>query len=345
MLTLLYLLITLLLLSVLVFLHEGGHFLVARINKITVNEFAIGMGPKIFSRVSKKSGIRYSIRALPLGGFVSMAGEDEASDDVNAFCNKNVWRRISTVIAGPITNILVGFLGMLILVALTCPATNIVAAFFDDATSDDCGLQINDKIVAVNGVKTHTGNEVVYEITYQGDEPLQLTVIRNGAKILIEDVIVPTVEENGVVLGSYDMQFYGIDENEVTFDIVISHTFWRTYSTAKMVWDSLADLITGRFGLDAISGPIGMTELVGSAISTGWESVLYLWVIISVNLGVMNLLPLPALDGGRLVFLFWEAVTRKPVNKNIESYINAAGLLILMALMLLITFKDIFKLF
>ena len=345
MLTLLYLLITLLLLSVLVFLHEGGHFLVARINKITVNEFAIGMGPKIFSRVSKKSGIRYSIRALPLGGFVSMAGEDEASDDVNAFCNKNVWRRISTVIAGPITNILVGFLGMLILVALTCPATNIVAAFFDDATSDDCGLQINDKIVAVNGVKTHTGNEVVYEITYQGDEPLQLTVIRNGVKILIEDVIVPTVEENGVVLGSYDMQFYGIDENEVTFDIVISHTFWRTYSTAKMVWDSLADLITGRFGLDAISGPIGMTELVGSAISTGWESVLYLWVIISVNLGVMNLLPLPALDGGRLVFLFWEAVTRKPVNKNIESYINAAGLLILMALMLLITFKDIFKLF
>ena len=345
MLTLLYLLITLLLLSVLVFLHEGGHFLVARINKITVNEFAIGMGPKIFSRVSKKSGIRYSIRALPLGGFVSMAGEDEASDDVNAFCNKNVWRRISTVIAGPITNILVGFLGMLVLVALTCPATNIVAAFFDDATSDDCGLQINDKIVAVNGVKTHTGNEVVYEITYQGDEPLQLTVIRNGVKILIEDVIVPTVEENGVVLGSYDMQFYGIDENEVTFDIVISHTFWRTYSTAKMVWDSLADLITGRFGLDAISGPIGMTELVGSAISTGWESVLYLWVIISVNLGVMNLLPLPALDGGRLVFLFWEAVTRKPVNKNIESYINAAGLLILMALMLLITFKDIFKLF
>lgn len=345
MLTLLYLLITLLLLSVLVFLHEGGHFLVARINKITVNEFAIGMGPKIFSRVSQKSGIRYSIRALPLGGFVSMAGEDEASDDVNAFCNKNVWRRISTVIAGPITNILVGFLGMLILVALTCPATNIVAAFFDDATSDDCGLQINDKIVAVNGVKTHTGNEVVYEITYQGDEPLQLTVIRNGVKILIEDVIVPTVEENGVVLGSYDMQFYGIDENEVTFNIVISHTFWRTYSTAKMVWDSLADLITGRFGLDAISGPIGMTELVGSAISTGWESVLYLWVIISVNLGVMNLLPLPALDGGRLVFLFWEAVTRKPVNKNIESYINAAGLLILMALMLLITFKDIFKLF
>lgn len=345
MITLLYLLITLVLLSILVFLHEGGHFLLARLNKITVNEFAIGMGPKIFSRVSKKSGIRYSIRALPLGGFVSMAGEDGESEDVNAFCNKNVWRRISTVFAGPITNILVGFIGMFILVSATGPATNIVAAFLDNSTSNNYGLQVDDKIVAVNGVKTHTGDEVVYEITYQGETPLDITVIRDGENIILEDVVFPTVEESGVVLGCYDMQFYGIHEDDVTFGLVLSHTFWRTYSTAKMVWDSLADLISGRFGLDAISGPIGMTELVGSAIATGWESVLYLWVIISVNLGIMNLLPLPALDGGRLMFLLWEAITRKPVNKNVEAYINAAGLLILMAFMLLITFKDIFKLF
>lgn len=341
----LYLLLTLLLLSVLVFLHEGGHFLIARLNKITVNEFAIGMGPKILTKVSKKSGIRYSIRALPIGGFVSMAGEDEASDDVNAFCNKNVWRRITTVLAGPLTNLIVGFIGMFVLVALTVPATNIVAAFLDDATSDDYGLQIDDKIVAVNGVNTHTGNEVVYEITYQGYEPLDLTVIRDGEKILLEDVVFPTIEESGVIMGSFDMQFYGIGETDRSLGTIISHTFWRTWSTAKMVWDSLADLIRGRFGLDAVSGPIGMTELVGDAIASGWESVLYLWVLLSVNLGVMNLLPLPALDGGRLMFLWWEALTRKPINKTIEAYINAAGLLILMAFMLLITFKDIFKLF
>ena len=341
----LYLLLTLLLLSVLVFLHEGGHFLIARLNKITVNEFAIGMGPKILTKVSKKSGIRYSIRALPIGGFVSMAGEDEASDDVNAFCNKNVWRRITTVLAGPLTNLIVGFIGMFVLVALTVPATNIVAAFLDDATSDDYGLQIDDKIVAVNGVNTHTGNEVVYEITYQGYEPLDLTVIRDGEKILLEDVVFPTIEESGVTMGSFDMQFYGIGETDRSLGTIISHTFWRTWSTAKMVWDSLADLIRGRFGLDAVSGPIGMTELVGDAIASGWESVLYLWVLLSVNLGVMNLLPLPALDGGRLMFLWWEALTRKPINKTIEAYINAAGLLILMAFMLLITFKDIFKLF
>ena len=341
----LYLLLTLLLLGVLVFLHEGGHFLLARINGITVNEFAIGMGPKIFSKVSKKSGIRYSIRAFPIGGFVSMAGEDEASDDVNAFCNKNVWRRISTVLAGPVTNILVGFIGMLVLVLLTVPASNIIAVFSENATSSECGLQVDDKIIAVNGVKTHTGNEVAYEITYQGDEPLDITVIRNDETIVLEDVSFPKVEDRGVVLGTLDFQFWGVGEGEKDFGLIISHTFWRTYSTAKMVWDSLADLVTGRFGLDAVSGPIGMTELVGSALASGWESLLYLWVIISVNLGVMNLLPLPALDGGRMIFLLWEAITRRPVNKNVEAYINAAGLLILMAFMLIITFKDIFKLF
>lgn len=338
-----YLLLTLLLLGVLVLLHEGGHFLVARLNNITVNEFAIGMGPKVLSWVSKKSGIRYSLRAFPIGGFVSMAGEDEESEDKNAFCNKNVWQRISVVLAGPLTNIIVGFLGMLILVMVTTPASNVVAVFFDDATSNSSGLCVNDKIIEVNGVKTHTGNEVAYEITYQGDEPIDLVVIRDGETIELKDVVFPQTEEDGVVFGIYDFQFYAVSNKD--FGLVLSHTFWRTCSTAKMVWDSLADLVTGRFGLDAVSGPIGMTELIETSIANGWESLLYLWVIISVNLGVMNLLPVPALDGGRFIFLLWEAITRKPVNKKVEGYINAAGLLILMAFMLLITFKDIFQLF
>ncbi len=339
----LYLLLTLLLLGVLVFLHEGGHFLFARLNNVTVNEFAIGMGPKVVSWVSKRSGIRYSVRAFPIGGFVSMAGEDDESDDDNAFCNKNVWQRISVVLAGPLTNIIVGFLGMLVLVMLTVPASNIVAVFGEDATSSSYGLQAYDKIIEVNGVKTHTGNEVAYEITYQGDKPLDLVIIRDGETIELSGVKFPQVEEKGVVLGVLDFQFYGISNKD--FGLVISHTFWRTCSTAKMVWDSIGDLISGRFGLDAVSGPIGMTDLVETSIANGWESLLYLWVIISVNLGIMNLLPVPALDGGRFVFLLWEAITRKPVNKKVEGYINAAGLIILMAFMLLITFKDVFQLF
>ncbi len=339
----LYLLLTLLLLGVLVFLHEGGHFLFARLNNVTVNEFAIGMGPKVVSWVSKRSGIRYSVRAFPIGGFVSMAGEDDESDDDNAFCNKNVWQRISVVLAGPLTNIIVGFLGMLVLVMLTVPASNIVAVFGEDATSNSYGLQAYDKIIEVNGVKTHTGNEVAYEITYQGDKPLDLVIIRDGETIELSGVKFPQIEEKGVILGVLDFQFYGISNKD--FGLVISHTFWRTCSTAKMVWDSIGDLISGRFGLDAVSGPIGMTDLVETSIANGWESLLYLWVIISVNLGIMNLLPVPALDGGRFVFLLWEAITRKPVNKKVEGYINAAGLIILMAFMLLITFKDVFQLF
>ncbi len=339
----LYLLLTLLLLGVLVFLHEGGHFLVARLNKITVNEFAIGMGPKIISWVSKKSNIRYSVRAFPIGGFVSMAGEDEASDDPNAFCNKNVWQRISTVLAGPLTNVIVGFLGMIALVLATVPATNIVKGFALNASSAASGLAINDEIIAVNGVRTHTGAEVLYEIMNQGFEPLDITVKRDGEKLIINDVVFPTEEDQGIVFGSRDFDLYTV--SVVDFDMVLSHAFWRTCSTVKMVWDSLSDLITGRYGLDSVSGPIGMTGLIGDALSIGWQNLLYLLIIISVNLGVMNLLPLPALDGGRLMFLLWEAITRKPVNKNVEAYINAIGLLILMGFMILITFKDIIKLF
>jgi regulator of sigma E protease len=338
MITIAYLLLTLLLLGVLVFLHEGGHFLIARLNNITVNEFAIGMGPKIFSWVSSKSSIRYSLRAFPIGGFVSMAGEDEESDDVNAYCNKNVWRRIFTVLAGPATNLLVGFLGMVILVIATTPASNIIHNFVEGSTSNNYGLQVNDRIVAVNGVYTHSGSEVAYEVTYQGDKPLDITVIRDGEKIILTNIQFPKIEENGVTLGVYDFQFYMADKDLAT---IISHSFWRSVSTIKMVWDSIADLIKGRYGLDAVSGPIGMTELVGSALSTGWQSLLYLLVIISINLGIMNLLPVPALDGGRLIFLLWEAITRKPVNKQIEAYINGVGLLILMGFMLLITMKDI----
>jgi regulator of sigma E protease len=227
---------------------------------------------------------------------------------------------------------------MVILVIATTPASNIIHNFVDGSTSNNYGLQVNDRIVAVNGVYTHSGSEVAYEVTYQGDKPLDITVIRDGEKIILTNIQFPKIEENGVTLGVYDFQFYMADKDLAT---IISHSFWRSVSTIKMVWDSIADLIKGRYGLDAVSGPIGMTELVGSALSTGWQSLLYLLVIISINLGIMNLLPVPALDGGRLIFLLWEAITRKPVNKQIEAYINGVGLLILMGFMLLITMKDI----
>ena len=164
----LYFLLTIFIFGILVLVHEGGHFLLARANGIEVQEFAIGMGPKILSRVSKKSGIRYSLRLFPIGGFVSMTGEDDESDNPDAFCNKSVWRRMLTILAGPLTNILVGIIGMLILVLATGQLGSTVIADFADEAKSSAWLMAGDKIVAVDGVPVHTGNELVYEIMNSG---------------------------------------------------------------------------------------------------------------------------------------------------------------------------------
>lgn len=337
----LYFLLTVFLLGILILVHEGGHFLTARANGIEVEEFAIGMGPKILTRVSKKSGIRYSVRLLPIGGFVSMAGEDEESENPNAFCNKSVWRRILTIVAGPLTNILVGVLCMVILVVGgESLGSTTVAQFRDGATSSSL-LAAGDRITSVDGVPVHTGNELVYEIMNSGYEPIDITVIRNGEKLKLENVSFPTFTESGATFGETDFMLYS---EAKTFGNVIKHAFFRSVSTIKMIWDSLVDMIGGRYGLEAVSGPIGITETVGEVAKSGGMDLLYLFVVLAINLGVVNLLPFPALDGGRLVFLIIEGIIGRPVNRKVEAYINAAGLFILLGFMVFICFKDIFTL-
>lgn len=339
----LYLLLTFLLLGILIILHEGGHYTVARLCGIKVNEFAVGMGPKIVSWTSKKTGILYSIRALPIGGFVSMEGEDGEAEDENAFYKKAVWKRLLTVLAGPVMNLIVGFIGMFIIVLATPNlASNTVAGFQEGATSPDSGLAAGDKIIAVDGVPVHTANEVVYEILNSGFQPIDLRVDREGKKLTLEDVRFPTSEEDGITFGNYDMIFF---VEEKTVGAVLKQSFWRSLSSVKMIWDSIVGIVTQRFGMSSVSGPIGISETVGQAASMGWLSLLNLFVIISVNLGVMNLLPFPALDGWRIFTLLFEAVFRRPLNRNVEGYINFIGLALLMVLMVVITGKDIAKVF
>lgn len=337
----LYFLLTIFLLGILILVHEGGHFLMARANGIKVEEFAIGMGPKILTRVSKKSGIRYSLRLFPIGGFVSMAGEDEESDNPDAFCNKSVWRRILTIIAGPFTNILVGVICMLILVCGSGSlASTTVAQFGDEATSS-AWLKEGDRITSVGGVSVHTGNELVYEIMNSGYKPVDVTVVRDGEKLKLEGVVFPTFTESGATFGETDFKLYS---EAKSFGNVMKHAFFRSVSTIKMIWDSLVDMVSGRYGLEAVSGPIGITETVGEVAKQGGMNLLYLFVVLAMNLGVVNLLPFPALDGGRFVFLLIEGIIGRPVNRKVEGYINAAGFIILLALMVLICFKDIFTL-
>ena len=390
--TILYLLLTLLLLSIMVVIHELGHFLFAKLFKVTVLEFSIGMGPAIYTTKNKKNKTEkskgsiemagsfrqsndgdepslnteslpneittqktdFSIRALPIGGYVSMAGEDDASDDVNAFCNKPVWQRFIITIAGAVMNILLGILCMCLLVGIETTqyaqngegylVSNTVYGFQENSTSDKCEnpLMPGDTIIKVNGVYTHTGNELVYEIMNQGFEPIDLVVKRNGQEILLENVVFPTEENTGITFGNYD---FIMQLEKADFITVVKHSVFRSVSTVKVIIDSLGDLLGGRYGAEAVSGPVGMAGAVGEATKSGFSSILYLFILITMNLGVFNLLPLPALDGGRLIFLVIEGIARKPIKREIEQTINTLGLMALMALMLLITVKDVFSLF
>lgn len=338
--TALYILVAILLFGFLIFIHESGHYLTARLFGVTVHEFAIGMGPKVFSWVSKKNGIAYSLRLLPIGGFVSMEGEDGDSDDENAFFKKAVWKRIIVTSAGALTNILFGIIVMSIFVATSPVLGTTTIGSFDSEESVimNSGLQVDDKIVKVDGKNVHIYSQMYYEIMRNGYEPIDVTVIRDGKRITVKNVEFPTIEEQGVVFGDIDFKVYPLEKD---FGSVVKEAYFQSTNTIKMIWESLVDLVTGRYGIQAVSGPVGVTEALVDAARRGVRDFMYLAVVISMNLGVMNLLPLPALDGGRLLFQFIELVTRRPVNRNVEGYIHFAGLVLLLGFMAFIVIKDI----
>ena len=349
----LYVFLALLVFGVLVLIHEGGHFLFARLFKVTIEEFSIGMGPKLLSRKSKKTGITYSWRALPIGGFVAMVGENDDSTDKNAFCNKPVWQRMIITAAGATVNLIAGFIAMMILVACTTTFGDTTVAefvpkdFFEEQgyeyhSSEEAGLCVGDTIIAVNGERVRILEELQYELVHSGDRPVSLTVERDGETITLDNVSVPRIEEQGVTFGMRD--FY-VRVQEKNLSTVFLHGFYRSTSTVKMIWESLADLIRGRYGIQAVSGPVGVTKTMADAVESGPDTFIYLAIVISINLGIMNLLPLPALDGGRLLFQFIELFFRKPVPRKVEGYIHMGGIILLLAFMAFITLKDIIGLF
>lgn len=316
----------------------------ARACGVTIREFAVGMGPKLFSWRSKKYDTQYSLRLFPIGGYVSMVGEDDESDDENAFHRKNVWQKMAIIVAGPLMNIVLAIVVMFVLVAgFGSIVSTTVGDFTEEAVSDDCGLQVEDTILKVNDVRVHTGNGLVYEIMHQGDEPVDLTVLRNGEKVVLHDVSFPIFSESGASFGEADFKLYAAPK---TVGNVIKHGFFRSFSTAKMIWDSLVDMVSGRYGVESVSGPVGITQEIGKAAKAGLSTLLYMCVVISMNLGIFNLLPIPALDGGRLLFRIIEAIRGgKPLKPEWESYIHMVGILILLGLMILVSFKDVIQLF
>lgn len=350
-------LLGLLVFGVLIFIHELGHFIAARLSKVTIYEFAIGMGPTILSWKSKKYDTKYALRLFPVGGFVSMAGEDGESDDENAFNKKPFWNRFAILLSGPAMNIVLGFIltfAMLFSSAIVnrtderlgLLSTNVIHSFDAEATSNQGEngnfLKPLDKVIKVGHVRVYTGNELSYEIMHQGYKSVDITVERDGERVVLNDISFVTFNEEGVEFGQIDFYVYG---ERSTFWNLLRHTFHNATSMIKWVWDGVVDLITGRFGFDALSGPVGITEQIGESAKAGSTNFLYLISLITINLGVMNLLPIPALDGGRLLFLIIEGITRKKIPPKVETYIHMVGLLILFGLMIIVTFKDIIKLF
>lgn len=342
----LYILIAVLMFGFLITIHEFGHFIFARIFRVNVIEFSIGMGPKLFQRRSKKSGILYTLRLFPIGGYVNM-GEDDPPEqtveqDPGAFRAKPVWQRFIIVSAGAMMNIALGFILMfgLVLVSDDLGSTKI-SFFVEDAVSCDHGLNVGDTIVKINDTKVYSVDELSYEILYNGYEPLDITVVRDGNEIVLEDVVFRVEEHEGVKLGLAD---FGVEPAKKTLPVVLGHTFHRSVSAIKMVWDSLIGLITGRFGVENMSGPVGITSAITQAASIGFDKVLFLFIVITMNLGVFNLLPVPALDGGRLFFFLIEFLRGKPINPKYESFVHFAGLCVLLLIMLLVSVKDIFSL-
>ena len=324
----------------LIVIHEFGHFIAAKLLGVRVNEFAVGFGPKLFSKQFGET--KYSFCLIPFGGYCAMEGEDEESTDGRAFCNKKPWRRLLIVAMGAIFNLIFGLVIVaIILLPTKVFTTTTIDSFREDAVSVQYGLQEGDKIIKVDGRRIFTTQDLGYAFTNVKDGEIDITVKRDGKSVELKDVKFKSETEDGITYLAVDFYVEGEERTVLSF---ISNTFKTTISYGLIVWRSLIDLLTGKYGISAMSGPVGVTVAIGSAAKRSVMDLLPIIALITINLGIFNLLPVPALDGGRLLFIIFEMIFRKPVPQKYEAIVHAVGFALLIGLMLLITAKDIFTL-
>lgn len=336
----LYILLALFVFGVMILVHELGHFTFAKIFKVAINEFSIGMGPKIFSK-KLKDGVQYSLRLFPIGGFVAMEGETEESDNPNSFDKKPAYQRFIIVAAGAVVNIIVAII-IVFFLSVTSPyfGTTTIASFEGNVDTYQ-GLMPNDEIISVENTKVSTVDELSYAIMMNGSKPVDIMVLRDGKEHLVEDVVFPTQEKDGFVYGQMNFKVYG---EKKTIGNVIKNTYHTSLSTVKMIWDSIIGLITGKFGFKQISGPVGVTGAMVDVARQGPYSFFFFVSVISMNLGIFNLLPIPALDGGTLLFTAIEMIFRKRVPKKIEDTLKLAAFALLILLVIVVSIKDVIML-
>ncbi len=362
--------------GVIVVIHEWGHFLVAKLVGVQVNEFAIGMGPRLLGWGKKET--RYSVRLLPIGGYCAMEGEDAAgggevrlgeeqptADNPRAFYRKKVWQRTLITVAGAVMNILLGFVLLLVYFGVcTLPSSNgetyyagtTISWQEENALSAKGGLRVGDTIQAIDGKTVFSVFDIQMLLQDSDDGVFEMRVTRTTDG-KTQTVTLPSVEfkrtqdpESGVYYLHYDFKVNAIDQ---TVGSTIVQAAKTECSVAVTVWRSIGGMLTGRYGLNELSGPVGTVDVIGDTVAgamqqpwqIGLGNVLMLVALLTVNVGVFNLLPIPALDGGRLLFLAWEGITRKPVPQKYEAIVHAIGFVLLLILIAVVTFSDIMKLF
>ena len=332
--------------SLIVFVHELGHFLLAKMNTIRVDEFSIGMGPRLLSTV--KGETRYSLKLFPIGGSCMM-GEDDVDDmSEGSFNSKSVWARIAVVAAGAVFNFILAFIFAVIIVGYTGYDEPVISGVLPGYSAEAEGMQEGDRIVRMNGKKINVWREVTYYNMFHAGETVELVYERDGEKY--EVTIVPKQDEDGNYLMGVTSPAQYKKANVFT---AIQYGVYEVKFWISTTLESLKMLITGNVGVDQLSGPVGIVDVVDDTYQQSKEygavvvlmQMLNIGILLSANLGVMNLLPLPALDGGRLVFLVIEAIRGKRVAPDKEGMVHFVGMMLLFALMIFVLFNDMNRIF
>lgn len=344
------LLLFIIILGIIVFVHEGGHFIWAKITGVYVYEFAIGMGPKIWG--FKKGETEYNLRAIPIGGFCQLAGEDLDEDDLQdipkdrLLQSKKPFERFLILVFGPMNNFILAVI-LIFLIALFCGGTTmnpVVSKVEKDSAAYKVGIEAGDKFLMINNHKVKTSDDISLYLAVANPKKTQtFVVLKDDNKKKTYKIKAQKIKEKGETVYRYGIGFS--QKRTKGLAASFTYTYKKTVSIFKQMFLTVGYLFTGKVRLNQLSGPVGIYSVVGQQRSAGFANLVYLMAFLSINVGVINLLPIPAFDGGHILFIIIELIKGSPVNPELENKIHSLFLILLMILMLIITFNDILKLF
>lgn len=343
--------ITIIIFGIVVMIHEWGHFIAAKKSGVIVEEFAVGMGPKLWGK--QKGETLYSVRLFPIGGYCKMADEDKEGSDKKGFNNISVWKRMIIVLAGVFMNFILAIFISSVIIMFVGYGGSTISYVSKESPAEKAGLQAGDKIVSVDGSDVHLMEEIKFRISQRKSENIAIEYERNG-EYFETTANIPGGSSFGITVPKKTALFGESEEGfeKAGFFDSIAAGFWESVYMVKVTFYGLTQLFTAQVSLDDVAGPIGLTTVIGEVYEKTinisiWSTVINIAniaALLSANLGVMNLLPIPALDGGRFVFLVIEAIRRKPIPPEKEGMIHFAGFAILMFFGILVAFNDVFKL-